>query len=54
MPTERCGICGTKVPMGHSTHLLVNPADGEVTDHYVCGSCYEAEVVPLLDLSEES
>lgn len=54
MPTERCGICGTKVPMDDSTHLLVNPADGEVTDHYVCSGCYEEEVAPLLGLGEES
>lgn len=52
MATEDCAICGGRVPLGDCTHLLVNPADGEVTDRYVCTGCYEEEVRPLLGLVE--
>jgi len=46
---EECGVCGDRVPFDATVHLLVHPAEGEVTDYYVCENCYDAELAVLLD-----
>lgn len=49
MLTESCVACGADVPLSAAVHLLVNPKDGsDVTDGYLCRSCYEEHVEPLM------
>jgi hypothetical protein len=45
---ETCPVCGGEVPLEHAAHLTVNTkTEDGVVDHYLCQSCYEAELRPL-------
>lgn len=49
MLTESCIACDVDVPLSGAIHLLVNPKGGEdVADGYLCRSCYETHVEPIL------
>lgn len=51
---EDCGVCGTRVPFTVTTHVMLNPSDGDgVRDYYVCKDCYEAHFEGLFEDSEE-
>lgn len=46
---ETCAICGSDVPYSLTVHVLVHTGTDEgVVDHYVCRSCYEEQLAPLL------
>jgi len=47
--TERRGIRGEAVPFSVTVHVLLHTGADEdgVEDHFVCRSCYEAEIEPL-------
>ncbi|MFC7141385.1 hypothetical protein ACFQMA_16295 [Halosimplex aquaticum] len=46
---EECGVCGETVPFGETVHLIVNTqSDAGTFDRYVCRSCYEDELEPLV------
>jgi len=50
MPTEDCGVCGTRVPFSDTVHVLVHTRTDEgVVDYYVCRSCYEGELAPVFE-----
>jgi hypothetical protein len=49
MLTEECVACGADVPLGAAVHMLVNPkGDEEVADGYLCRSCYEEHLQPII------
>ena len=57
MLTESCLGCGADVPLSGAVHILVNPTgDEDVTDGYLCRSCFGDHVEPLLpdDPSEDT
>ena len=47
--TEECAACGATVPFSAAVHLLVHTGEEGVRDGYVCRSCYEREVEPLIE-----
>lgn len=48
--TETCGICRETVPFSATVHVLVHThEDAGVVDWYVCRTCYEERVEPLLE-----
>ena len=52
---EDCRVCGTTVPYGVTTHVVLNPAAEEgVRDGYVCADCYEAHFAGLFVDEEAS
>jgi hypothetical protein len=54
MLTEDCVACGADVPLSDAVHMLVNPKDdSEVVDGYLCRSCYQEHVEPILPDDEE-
>jgi len=49
MLTEECVSCGVDVPLSAAVHMLVNPKEDEdVADGYLCRSCYEEHLEPIL------
>lgn len=51
MATETCGICGRQVLYSESVHATINTrSEAGVVDYYVCGDCYETELVPLFGM----
>lgn len=49
MLTEACRICDADVPYSHTVHLLLHTkSDAGVVDYYICQSCYETKLKPLL------
>ena len=45
---ETCAMCGKEVGYRHTVHVVLNPGGDEgVHDHYVCRSCYDADLAPL-------
>jgi len=47
--TETCPVCGEAVPVRHAVHVTVNTkTEAGVLDQYVCRSCYQAELAPLV------
>lgn len=54
MLTEECVACGVDVPLSAAVHMLVNPkGDEEVSDGYLCRSCYEEHLQPILPPDEQ-
>jgi transposase-like protein len=46
---EECDICGETVPFSATVHLIVNTqSDAGTFDRYVCRSCYDAELEPVV------
>lgn len=51
---EHCRICGREVLYSESVHTTMHTGDDGVVDFYVCGSCYEEELAPLVGSDEEA
>ena len=45
---EDCRICGREVLYSESVHTTMHTGDDGVVDFYVCGTCYEEELAPLV------
>lgn len=46
---ETCPVCGEAVGVRNAVHVTVNTkGDAGILDEYVCRSCYQAELAPLV------
>jgi hypothetical protein len=50
MAVETCAVCASEIPFEETVHVLVHThGNAGVIDRYVCRSCYESELGPLLE-----
>ncbi len=50
MAVEACSICGARVPLSDTAHIMIHTKREEgVLDYYICQSCYDDEVATLFE-----
>lgn len=50
MAVEACSICGARVPLSDTAHIMIHTKREEgVLDYYICQSCYDDEVASLFE-----